>query len=157
LRQGELDWKLVAALERLADELAECAQPWWLIGSAAAALHGAREVVVGDIDLLVDRTDAGAILARRRIVAEPGIPDARFRSDVFASWAEGAYRVELFAGFCLRSAGGWRELVPQTRQAVEVGPARLFVPCVAELIAWGRLFGRTKDAEREMLLRPLLH
>jgi len=32
----------------------------------------------------------------------------------------------------------------------------LFVPEVAELIAWGRLFGRAKDAERETLLRSLL-
>jgi len=105
LRQGELDPELIAALERLAGELAECAQPWWLIGSAAAALHGAREVVVGDIDLFVHRCDAGAILARRGMVREPGIADARFRSDIFASWNEEGYRVELFAGFCLRSAG----------------------------------------------------
>jgi hypothetical protein len=44
---------------------------------------------------------------------------------------------------------------PQSRIALRVGSAELFVPSVAELIEMCRLFGRAKDAERERLLRAL--
>ncbi len=152
----ELEPRLAAALSRLAEELAPCADPWWLIGSAAMALHGAPGLDVRDIDLLLSRRDAEALLARRGIAALPGRPDALFRSDIFARWNAGGIAVEMFAGFHLRSGGAWQPLRPQTREKLTVAGACLFVPSVAELIAWCRLFGRPKDAAREELLRSLL-
>jgi hypothetical protein len=156
MSQAELNPALAAALEALAGELALCAEPWWVVGSAAIALHGARRVEVRDIDLLVSRADAGVLLARRGAVAQPGVPDERFRSDIFACWDQSGIQVDLFAGFCVRSSGKWQELVPQTRQPVLLKASCLFVPSIAELIAWARLFGRDKDKAREAVLRPLL-
>jgi hypothetical protein len=156
MSQAGLNPALAAALEALAGELALCAEPWWVVGSAAIALHGGCQVEVRDIDLLLSRADARALLARRGMAARPGVPDERFRSDIFASWEERGMEVDLFAGFCVRKGDDWQELVPETRQPVLLGAARLFVPSVGELIAWARLFGREKDREREALLRPLL-
>jgi hypothetical protein len=156
MSQAELDPALAAALEALAGELAQCAEPWWVVGSAAIALHGAQRVDARDIDLLVGHADARALLSRRGMAAQPGLPDERFRSELFACWKEGGIQVDLFAGFRVRSGEAWQELVPKTRQPIPLGTACVFVPSVAELIAWARLFGREKDREREALLCPLL-
>jgi hypothetical protein len=147
--------ELEAALAGLAAELSACREPWWLIGSAAMAVHGAA-VEVRDIDLLLGETDAEAILAGRGLPAVPGTPSDLFSSAIFASWAAPPYTVELFAGFRLRTGDGWRALVPKTREEHRIGKSAVFVPGVAELIAWGRLFGRSKDKAREPLLQALL-
>jgi hypothetical protein len=49
--------ELGETLARVADALAEARQPWWIIGSAAVALHGA-DVTVGDVDVLLGEADA---------------------------------------------------------------------------------------------------
>jgi hypothetical protein len=153
--QAELKPALAALLAEIGRELAGCAEPWWLIGSAAMAVHGAP-VAVRDIDILLAPDDACALLDRRGFPVEPGAPSALFRSDIFACWEAPPYHVELFAGFHVRDVQGWRELVPETREARTVDGVALFVPAVAELIAWGRLFGRDKDVVREPLLTALL-
>jgi hypothetical protein len=120
--------------------------PWWIIGSAAMALHGVEGLEVGDIDLLMSRRDAADLL--RATNGIPGEPGGRFRSDVFGRWRAGAYSVDVMGGFHFDG----RELVPATR--VERGG--LFVPAVGELIAMCELFQRPKDAERARRLRALL-
>jgi hypothetical protein len=120
--------------------------PWWIIGSAAMALHGVEGLEVGDIDLLASRRDAAALLGAKG--GAPGEPGGRFRSDIFGRWRAGAYSVDVMGGF--RFDG--RELVPRTR--VERGG--LFVPAVEELIAMCETFGRPKDAERAARLRDFL-
>jgi hypothetical protein len=147
--------ELEALLASLAGELEVCREPWWLIGSAAMAVHGAA-VEVRDVDLLLGLEDAESFLAGRGIAAEPGVPDDLFASTVFARWPEPPFMVELFAGFRVRDRAAWRALVPATRETHRIGGAHLFVPSVEELIAWGRLFGRSKDRAREPLLRALL-
>jgi hypothetical protein len=147
--------ELEAALAGLAAELAACGEPWWLIGSAAMAVHGAA-VEVRDIDLLMSETDAEALLAGRGLAAVPGTPGELFSSAIFASWVAPPFAIELFAGFCLRHGAGWQPLTPTTREAHRVGNTTIFVPSVAELIAWGRQFGRPKDKAREPLLKALL-
>ncbi len=145
---------LAARLAALAREWEACREPWWLIGSAAMATHGAA-VEVRDIDVLMAPADAAATLSRRGLPAAPGTPSPLFASDIFCSLDEPPYRIELFAGFRLGTAGGWRRLVPDTREARELGGATLFVPSVDELIAWGRLFNRDKDRAREPALLVL--
>jgi hypothetical protein len=76
--------ELAPALAVLATELRACGEPWWLIGSAAMAAHGAP-VPVRDIDVLLGLTDAAALLTARGLAAA-GVPDGRFRSELFASW-----------------------------------------------------------------------
>ncbi|MFL6857984.1 MAG: hypothetical protein ACJ8EB_08765 [Allosphingosinicella sp.] len=120
--------------------------PWWIIGSAAMALHGVEGLQVGDIDLLTSRRDAAALLGAKG--GEPGEPGGRFRSDIFGRWRAGAYGVDVMGGF--RFDG--RELVPRTR----VARGGLFVPAVEELIAMCETFERPKDAERATRLRDFL-
>ena len=146
---------LAELLAALAGELGACRRPWWLIGSAAMAVHGAA-VEVRDVDLLLDRDDAEAFLSRRGIAAAPGVPSGLFASALFGAWEKPPYRVEVFAGFRLREGGAWVALVPETREQHRVGGACLYLPSVAELIAWGRRFGRGKDAAREPLLQALV-
>jgi hypothetical protein len=151
---ADLDPALAAALQETASALGACAEPWWLIGSAAMALHGAA-VDVRDIDVLASRRDAAALLRARGLPVRPGREDERFRSDIFGSWDSGTRGVEIFAGFHVRTAEGWRELLPQSRECRRIGATAVFIPSVVELIAWGRLFARPKDAQREVLLRGL--
>jgi hypothetical protein len=151
----EIPPALAGLLAALAGELGACRRPWWLIGSAAVAVHGAA-VEVRDVDLLLDPADAEAFLSRRGIAAAPGIPSSLFASALFAAWQEPPYQVEVFAGFRLREGGAWVPLVPETREQHEVRGACVYLPSVAELIAWGRRFGRAKDAAREPLLQALL-
>lgn len=120
------------------------------------ALHGARGIEVRDIDLLLSRRDARIALERRGLPAAAGPPHPLFRSEIFGRWQEPPYTIELFAGFSVRRGDAWVEIVPTTRVDKSVGRASLFVPSVEELIAWGRLYGRDKDARREPLLRALL-
>jgi hypothetical protein len=151
----ELEPALAGLLASLAGELAACRERWWLIGSAAMAVHGAP-VEVRDVDLLLGEADAEAVLARRGLAAAPGSPSNLFSSAIFVKWPAPPYAVELFAGFRLRDGDAWRPLLPSTRELRRVGNASIFVPSVAELIAWGRLFGRDKDHGREPLLQALL-
>lgn len=152
--EPELGPSLSASLVELGSALGDCRGPWWVIGSAAMALHGAA-VEVRDVDVLVSLHDARWLLERRGLPASPGTADERFRSEIFGRWEAGQRTVELFAGFKVRCAGEWQELLPQTRECKPIGATSLFVPSIAELIAWGRLFGRPKDAARETLLRAL--
>jgi hypothetical protein len=122
---------------------------WWIIGSAAMALHGVPGLEVGDVDLLMSRRDAAALLRTKGIEPAPGGADGRFRSDVFGRWRAGAYIVEVMGGFHVDGM----ELVPETR----VSAGGLCVPNVGELIAMCERFGRPKDAERARLLRGLEH
>lgn len=137
----------------LASAVADAADPWWIIGSAAVALHGAKVPDVRDVDLLMSAGDAQRIL--RRLGAETGAAkrSAKFRSDVFGTWSESALPVEIMGGFSVATPAGWRPVVPETREAVSVGDQRLFVPSAAELEALLRSFGRDKDFERARLLR----
>jgi hypothetical protein len=151
----ELPPALAQLLGSLAAELGACREPWWLIGSAAMAVHGAA-VEVADVDLLLAVADAQAFLDRRGVAAEAGTPNDIFSSAVFATLPAPPFTVELFAGFRVRGADGWRPLVPETRQMVPIADSTVFVPSIAELIEWGRLFGRPKDAAREPLLQALL-
>jgi hypothetical protein len=138
---------LAAALEEVAIAAREARDPWWIIGSAAMAVHGVSGLIVGDVDLLMSRRDATQLLRRRGVEPRLGEANGQFRSDVFGRWQAGAFAVEVMGGFHVNG----RELVPVSR----VAAAGLFVPPVEELIAMCELFGRPKDVERAARLRAL--
>jgi hypothetical protein len=121
--------------------------PWWIIGSAAMALHGVAVLEVADVDLLMSRRDSAALLRSKGVEPAPGEAGGRFRSDVFGRWSAGAYVVEVMGGFHVDG----RELVPATR----VARGAFYVPSVDELIVMCGLFARPKDEERASLLRGL--
>lgn len=133
---------LAAALDRVAAAMADARDPWWIIGSAAVALHGAQ-AEVADVDLLTSVRDAEALLARHGGATRPA-PSDLFRSRVFGRIAGPSLPIEVMAGFEVRTPEGWRSVSPRTRLAV----AGVFVPDRAELLEMLGWFGRDKDRVR---------
>ncbi|MBB4155188.1 hypothetical protein GGQ80_003106 [Sphingomonas jinjuensis] len=118
-------------------------KPWWVIGSAAVALHGAP-TDVGDVDILIDIEDVPRVFDALDIPVEAGRPDARFRSDVFSRWDAAPLPVELMAGLCLRDRSEWVPVSIGSR----IGLGGVYVPTRAELIDLLHRFGRAKDLDR---------
>lgn len=133
---------LAATLDAVAAELAEAVQPWWVIGSAAALLHGAA-TQVADVDVLLSLADAER-LAQRWNVDNEANDDGRFRSDVFARWPDAPLPVEIMAGLTVRG----RPVTPRTRERI----GSVWVPSRGELVSILRRFGRPKDVARADLL-----
>lgn len=129
--------------------------PWWIIASAAMALHGARPIEVADVDLLTSDRDAEALLAALRLRPAPDSGSDRFRSRIFARWAAPLVPVEIMAGFEVRTPERWQLVRPASRIVKQIGNTRLFVPSVDELLAHCRLFGRPKDEQRAAILQRL--
>lgn len=143
---------LRAALIEVAAIMAPARHDWWVIASAALALHGADPGPVRDIDVLFDPRDAGAVLGPLGLAPLRGSGDERFRSDLFVTWTGAALPIELFAGFSLCERGKWSSVALQTRQPVELDGHRLWVPLREELRALLLRFGREKDLRRAALL-----
>ena len=133
---------LAATLHDVAAALVDARAPWWVIGSAAVALHGGA-TTVADVDVLLALADAQALLARWDL-APTARPDAIFRSTLFARWTGSSLPVELMAGLTVRGL----PIRPLTR--VESGG--VFVPARDELAALLRHFGRANDIARAALL-----
>ena len=139
-------------LTMVADLAEDAAEPWWIIGSAAVALHGASIGDVRDVDLLMDAADATRILERLGLASAPDSAHPQFRSSVFGIWSAPPLPVEIFAGFRLASEAGQRPVRFRTRHAIHVSGRTLFVPSRRELHALLLSFGRPKDLERARLL-----
>jgi hypothetical protein len=140
--------ELEAALAEVAELAAAARDRWWIIGSAAAVLHGAVGIQVRDVDLLMSRHDAAKLLRAGGIAPAPGPADPLFRSQVFGRFSAAGHAVEVMGGFSVRSGDVWRPVRLRGRLAVNVAGAAVFVPTKAELIALLRSFGRDKDLER---------
>src|SRR4051812_43248015 len=100
----------------LAGAIADAADPWWIIGSAAVTLHGAKVPNVRDVDLLMSAADAERALGRLGAQTGATKPSLRFRSEVFGTWNEPPLPVEIMGGFSVATPAGWRPVVPETRQ-----------------------------------------
>ncbi|KQU48318.1 hypothetical protein ASG67_12560 [Sphingomonas sp. Leaf339] len=134
--------------------MAGAADPWWVIGSAAVALHGADGVEVGDVDVLLSERDAPAVLARLGVADVAGAGTALFQSAVFGRWDGPPLTVEFMVGFRFCGADGWRAVRPVTRELMMVDGRAVFVPAKAELMAMLLGFGREKDLARAKALSP---
>jgi hypothetical protein len=145
---------LVASLEALPAMMAEARDPWWVIASAAMALHGAA-VSVADIDLLTSDRDGRHLADRHDFRPLAAAPSPRFRSSIFARHLATPVPIELMAGFHIHRDGGWHPLRPTARLFLPAGRARIPVPSVAELIEHCGWFGRPKDAQRAAILQRL--
>ncbi|HEY8616814.1 hypothetical protein [Phenylobacterium sp.] len=144
--------ELSATLTPVAQAAEGLRDDWWIIGSAAMALHGLRGLDVADVDLLVSPDDARRLAARWGVAPRPPSPSPRFRSEVYFQWSGASMPVDVMGGFQVLSLQGWRPLVPRTRTAV----GGLFTPELAEQIDILELFGRPKDLERAQALRVLI-
>ena len=150
---------LFVTLAELVPELhVHCAEPWCLIGSAAARLLGA-EVSVADVDVLVSHADADALMALwadRRDVAHAPADGDRFRSR-FARFRFPGLPVEVMGGLELDQGEGWQPVSPGRLVLAGVQGMAVPVPALGEQIRILESFGRDKDRERAATLRRLRH
>jgi hypothetical protein len=139
---------LSLALNAIGTIMDQAHEPWWIIASAAVALHGADPGRVSDVDVLLSVADARRILPTIGIELRGGPAHETFRSSIFGMWSGTALPVEFMADFHRRSGTEWLPVLPTTRQAINVDNAIVFVPERAELQAMLTAFGRPKDMER---------
>ena len=148
---------LFVALTELVPELhVHCAEPWCLIGSAGALLLGA-EVSVADVDVLVSRTDAAALMAQwadRRDVTHAPADGDRFRSH-FARFRFPGLPVEVMGDLELDAGDGWQPVSPGRLVLVGLQGLAVPVPALDEQIRLFESFGRDKDRVRADALRQL--
>ena len=142
------------SLGAVARQMGAAQDRWWIIGSAAVALHGADPGPVAGIDVLLSVADAHRILPTIGIAPVAGVADARFRSRVFGVWDGTASPVEFMAGLECRTGDTWLPVRPATRSAVAVGGGIVHVPDRGELGSILVAFGRPKDLARTARLMP---
>ena len=140
--------ELEETLAALSDVMASANEDWWLIGSAAVALHGADPGGIADVDVLLSDADAGAILPRLGLPAVAGSQHHQFASAIFGTWRAGFLAVEFMAGLCQCIDGIWHPVQPLTRLEKCGEGWRVFVPDREELATILRSFGRPKDLAR---------
>lgn len=139
---------LSESLNAIGSIMHQAQDPWWIIASAAVALHGVDPGHVSDVDVLLSVPDARRVLPTIGIEVREGSAHAAFRSSIFGTWSGTALPVEFMADFHLLSGAEWLPVQPKTRQAVRVGSVVVFIPEKAELQAMLTIFGRPKDMER---------
>jgi hypothetical protein len=144
---------LAGTLAMVAEAAQGAADRWWIIGSAAVALHGGDVPKVKDVDLMMSTRDAEAFLSRVGGERRRADASAQFRSQVFGVWKEPPIPVEVFGGFGVAADAGWREVSLSTREPVSVAGTQVYVPSAEELVRLLHSFGRPKDLERARLLR----
>jgi hypothetical protein len=150
-----IDARLLATLKTVADVMNAARAPWWIIASAAVALHGADPEHIGDVDVLLSIADATRILPSLGIPTEKGSKHPDFRSTIFGTWGRAPLPIEFMAGFSYRSKTQWLPVEPRTRKPIAVDGVTVFAPERAELIGLLTAFGRPKDIERARRLAAL--
>lgn len=133
--------------------MAHAKQPWWIIGSAAVAIHLQKDIGVNDIDVLLTRDDARGIRTHLNIADASLPPHPLFRSSLFFTSHGDHLPIEFMADFALFENGVWAPVICTSRQAVLIGGHPIWVPEVQELAALLKRFGREKDVQRLRLLR----
>jgi hypothetical protein len=151
LIEGQLRAGLVATA---AAAVRHARDPWWVIGSAAVALHGADPGHVADIDLLTSAFGAHTLLAAAGARPDAASDHSRFRS-AYGRWRPAnGLAIEIMGGLQVNTVAGWQRVEPRTRVPVRCGAATLslFIPGRGDLAAILRLFGRDKDLARAAAL-----
>lgn len=147
------DPDLVATLSALAQVMERASDDWWIIGSAAVALHGGDPGTIADLDVIVSRRDLDALYAALPLTNTPETGKPMFVSERFGRWSEPPLDVEFMAGLEVLTDGKWQAAKPQTRVAVQSGRVTLYLPDKEELVAILTLFGRDKDLRRAATLK----
>jgi len=127
--------------------------PWWIMSGAAAAIYGARAIIVSDVDVMLSLDDARRLFPRIGIAQTEPSGHPRFRSEIFGQWTACPLIVEFMANFTLCDLDGvWRPMKPTTRRPITIETTTIFVPDLEELRGMFERFGRPKDIERIKLL-----
>ncbi|GAA4041403.1 hypothetical protein GCM10022213_09500 [Parerythrobacter jejuensis] len=146
---------LIASLVMVTRVMGEMQDEWWIIGSAAVALHGADPGPVADIDILLSERDASQLFPQLGIPIAPGGAHHQFASTVFGIWNDPPISVEFMAGLRVMRDSRMQDLQLHTRTPVTAGTVLVYVPTRPELEGMLRLFDRPKDAARLGALRLL--
>ncbi|KQS51014.1 MULTISPECIES: hypothetical protein [unclassified Sphingomonas] len=80
------------------DAMRDAQDPWWVISSAAVALHGVTPIEVGDVDVLMSVVDARRLMDRLGVVPIEDGASPMFRSMLFGRWETPPLVVEIMAG-----------------------------------------------------------
>lgn len=148
-----LDIPVRETMVAVATVLRSARDPWWIVTSGAAALHGAVPISVSDIDVMLSVRDAKSLFSEIGITQAPPSTHPRFRSEVFGQWKENPLVVEFMADFTLRDLDGvWRPMRPTTRQSFTIADTTVYAPELAELRGMFQRFGRPKDQTRIALI-----
>lgn len=147
-----LNAALISALGELPALLRYCQDDYWIISSAAVALHIQQDIGAADIDLLVSRADGHKLMQQYRLTNQADQRHALFRSSLLLQYHEFALPVEIMAELTVKSGSGWQPIRPQSRQQIMTGGNFFFLPDREELAAMLACFGRPKDLERLDLL-----
>lgn len=152
-RAGDDNHRLEEALNRLADLMSACRDPWCVFGGTAMRLHGYRmPTPIADIDVLISVADAERLVRRHGYPNVAGTGTERFRSQILLRPDLGKIPVEIMAGFDALSEGAWHRVAIKERQEVTYRTAKTFIASRDDLLAVFRLCGRPKDLERMALL-----
>ncbi len=139
-------------LLRLAEDLADCREPWTIFGGAALRLHGVVSGRIRDIDVLLAPVDAERMATRHGLPNRARGGTAHFRSRILLHPPLGPTPVELMAGFEVRVAGRWLPVDIRDRLPIRHEGRFLPVATLPELERLLRLFDRPKDRERLRLV-----
>ena len=140
------------ALKHCASLLRNAKDDWWIIGSTAIALHGIDVGPIKDIDILVSRRDAQALLLATGEANQATARANKFRSDIFLVLDKNCIPLEFMAGLSVNVHGNWQNIAPITRQTIKTGNSRIFTPALSELVEILRVFDREKDHHRIALI-----
>lgn len=143
---------LATSLCAVAKVMAPAQRPWWIIGSAAVALHLDRSIDVADVDVLLFPDDARLVRQQLGISSPTAEAHHLFRSEEYFTWTGNGLPVEFMAGLSVFTGNEWTKIAMRTRQAFATGTASIYTPDVDELAGLLKLFGRPKDKERLALL-----
>jgi hypothetical protein len=146
-----LNADLASTLAGLSKLLRHCQDDYWIISSAAVALHINEDIPTADVDLLVSIRDAETMMRQLGLENRANQQDPLFRSDILLRYDALVLPVEVMAGFAVNSSDEWEPIWPRTREKL-AGSEDIFVPDRAELSAMLQLFGRPKDLARLALL-----
>ena len=142
-------------LSAVAAAMAGARHSWWIIGSAAAVLHGAEPITVADVDVLLSVEDAEHIFPAIGLEVLSGSDHPNFKSAAFGTWQKPPIPVDFMAGFHVRDGDRWLPVQPATRQRVDIDGTIVYVPERDELRRIIESFGRPKDFQRARLLAAL--
>lgn len=136
------------ALQRISGLLSAAADPWWVLGSAAMALIGVDPGEIRDIDVLVSRRDATALMDSHHWENQADGGTEQFRSSIFLRPGLGEKRVEIMSEYEIRRGDKWEPVQPASRLRVMLDDTALFVPERWEQIEILNRLARPKDRER---------
>ncbi|KQN19228.1 hypothetical protein ASE86_11940 [Sphingomonas sp. Leaf33] len=133
---------LATTLAMICDAASTAQDDWWIIGSAAVALHGGAVPALKDVDLMMSSRDAERLLVGVGANAIAPPPSERFRSAIFGMWTAPPIPVEVFGGFIMAGPDGWRNVGFASQHAITLAHGEstcrrstIYVTCCAPLAA----------------------